>query len=190
VSPTTKRTAVVALGAALVTWLSAAVYEWRAERPAARAPDASTTTEPRSKLATTARSSTLDRTPTEEPFLAPYGEEVSDQEDAQREALRSNSRAQLAELEQRWAADRVSVDATQLSEQIRQWVEERGLAPELLRSLECRASLCRLQLGLGDPAVMASLPAVAAKLAVRYWMRHEPGDPPTLDILLERTQPQ
>jgi hypothetical protein len=64
--------------------------------------------------------------------------------------------------------------------------EEHGVPSDVLSHIECRATLCRLEIALGDPLVISNLPRVAAQLGSRYWMQRKPGDQPALDVILER----
>jgi hypothetical protein len=204
---TARRTAIIVFGAALAVWLSAAVRGLGAKptpspestprrsaddaketpRPlATRAPSSATKYSPRPRPTHASSSLSDDWTLSADQLAPPYGEEVSVEERAERDELRARSQDRIAELEQRWAADAASDGALQFTERIRNLAEEQGVAPGVLKNVECRATLCRVEVGLDDPSVIANLPRVAAQLGARYWMQRKPGERAALEVIVER----
>jgi hypothetical protein len=169
-------------------WLSAALGARDARR--ADAPRATDSTphdepaaEPGARRSRKSSSTVADRRAAAAVELAPpYGEEVSEEERAERDALLAQAQARDDDLEQRWAADGATEAAAQTTQRIRALLNEHGI---VAAQLECRTTLCRLDLTAGDVAAIAKLPDAAARLGTPHWVRAQPSSPQSLTVVFE-----
>jgi hypothetical protein len=121
----------------------------------------------------------------------PYGEEVSTEERLARDHARARTlaraNARITDIETRFTEESADARwAPQFSAHLRGLLGKEGVETAAIRRVECRSTLCRVELDVKDGAPVAKLLQVSAQLQTQYWVR--PAEPPVtaLDVFVAR----
>jgi hypothetical protein len=121
----------------------------------------------------------------------PYGEEVSTEEQlasdhAHARAL-ARAHARITDLETRFTEESTDARwAPQFSAHLRELLGEEGVETAAIRRVECRSTLCRVELDVKDGAPVAKLLQVSAQLQTQYWVRPAMAPVTALDVFVAR----
>jgi hypothetical protein len=121
----------------------------------------------------------------------PYGEEVSTEEQIARDHARARAlaraTARITDLETRFTEESADAQwAPQFSAHLRGLLGKEGVETAAIRRVECRSTLCRVELDVKDGAPVAKLLQVSAQLQTQYWVRPAATPVTALDVFVAR----
>jgi hypothetical protein len=125
-------------------------------------------------------------------YLAPqYGEEVSMEEQIEREALADRSEARMRDLTSHFAAEPKDAGwAGAFAERIRAALAQSGVKPGMVRAVDCRSSMCRIEVSLADGTAYLGANLLAS-FGMQYRIRTIPASetgPATLEVFMARPE--